>query len=245
TLSSFRGQSVLLIFFNPGCGFCTQMAPDIAALPTDGAGGHPIPVVVTTGDAKANRDLIREHGIRCPVLLQEQTEVASGYHARGPPMGYVIDAEGRVASGLAAGADALLELAAAAQAAADGDRNGLGTRKGNRSLTDSRIARSGLEAGTPAPDFDLPSLDGGQLSLREYQGRRVLLVFSDPNCGPCDLLAPQLEQLSRRMPDTQVLMVSRGDLEENRKKAAEHGLTFPVVLQRQWEISRLYAMFAT
>jgi len=25
----------------------------------------------------------------------------------------------------------------------------------------------------------------------------------------------------------------------------EHGLTFPVVLQQQWEISRRYAMFAT
>jgi hypothetical protein len=28
-------------------------------------------------------------------------------------------------------------------------------------------------------------------------------------------------------------------------KVKEHGLTFPVVLQQQWEISRRYAMFAT
>ena len=40
-------------------------------------------------------------------------------------------------------------------------------------------------------------------------------------------------------------MVSRGDDEANTRKMAEHGITFPVVLQRQWEISRLYGMFAT
>ena len=40
-------------------------------------------------------------------------------------------------------------------------------------------------------------------------------------------------------------MVSRGEPKENRAKVKEHGLTFPVVLQQQWEISRRYAMFAT
>ena len=40
-------------------------------------------------------------------------------------------------------------------------------------------------------------------------------------------------------------MVSRGSPEANRRKVAELGLTFPVGLQRQWEISKLYAMFAT
>jgi hypothetical protein len=40
-------------------------------------------------------------------------------------------------------------------------------------------------------------------------------------------------------------MVSKGDEEANRAKAAQHGLTFPIVLQRQWEISREYGKFAT
>jgi hypothetical protein len=40
-------------------------------------------------------------------------------------------------------------------------------------------------------------------------------------------------------------MISRGDSKENRTKAKEHGLTFPVLLQQRWEISRRYAMFAT
>jgi peroxiredoxin len=40
-------------------------------------------------------------------------------------------------------------------------------------------------------------------------------------------------------------MISKGEPKENRAKVKEHKLTFPVVLQQQWEISRRYAMFAT
>jgi peroxiredoxin len=116
---------------------------------------------------------------------------------------------------------------------------------GDRSLARSRINRNGLRPGTIAPAFTLPRLDGGELSLSEYAGRRVLLVFSDPDCGPCDLLAPKLERFSRSTPDVSVVMVSRGDPERNRQKAAAHGLTFPVVLQHKWKLSREYAMFAT
>jgi peroxiredoxin len=58
-------------------------------------------------------------------------------------------------------------------------------------------------------------------------------------------LAPPLEALSRETPAVHVLLVGRGDMEANRAKAAEHGLTFPVVLQRQWRVLRQYAMFAT
>ena len=110
------------------------------------------------------------------------------------------------------------------------------------SLAKSRLKRDGLEQGTAAPDFQLPRVGGGQLSLTEFRGRPLLLVFSDPDCGPCDVLAPQLE---RRAGDVQVLMVSRGDERANEVKRREHRLSFPIVLQRQWEISKLYAMFAT
>jgi hypothetical protein len=40
-------------------------------------------------------------------------------------------------------------------------------------------------------------------------------------------------------------MISKGEAKENRAKVKEYDLTFPIVLQQQWEISRRYAMFAT
>src|SRR5262249_30934730 len=116
-----------------------------------------------------------------------------------------------------------------------------------RSRARSQINRHGLKAGPPAPEFRLPRLDGrGDLSLQDLRSRRLLLVFSDPHCGPCQALAPHLEEFHRAQgTPAEVVMISRGDPKENRAKVKEYGLTFPVLLQQRWEISRLYAMFAT
>lgn len=119
-------------------------------------------------------------------------------------------------------------------------------RFGNRSLGRSKIKRDGLKTGTMAPEFRLPRLDGrGDLALSELRGKRVLLVFSSPHCGPCNALAPELEKVQREHPDLNLVMISKGEPKENRAKVKEHGLTFPIVLQQQWEVSRRYAMFAT
>src|SRR5207249_5673638 len=76
SLAQFRGRRVLLVFFNPDCVFCEQMAPGLSALPLEDP-GVALPVVVTTGDAAANRRFFEEHNTRCPVLLQRQMEVAA------------------------------------------------------------------------------------------------------------------------------------------------------------------------
>jgi len=255
TLAEYRGKQLLLLFFNPQCGFCMQMADDLAALPVDGADVRPLPLVVSTGDAEQNRQLVAEHKIRCPVLLQKAMEVAAQFKVSGTPIGYLIDEQGNIASAQAVGSVALLALATAPAAGMDGHEangsapggNGQAPAKGkaNRGLQASRIKRDGLNAGTPAPGFRLPRLDGGELSLEDYRGRHVLLVFSDPECGPCEELARRLQGMSMERPDLQVVMVSRLDPEVNRQKIAHLGLTYPVVLQKQWEVSRRYAMFAT
>jgi peroxiredoxin len=115
----------------------------------------------------------------------------------------------------------------------------------SRSIEKSRINRNGLPKGTRAPSFRLPSVAGTDLSLSQFLGRRVLLVFSDPDCGPCHELAPKLQNLHCERPDIAVLMISRRDLDATRQKAIDQGLTFPIALQRHWEISLEYGLFAT
>jgi len=308
TLAQFRNQPLLLVLFNPDCGFCRDMAPNLgekaeskkqkAETAIGSRSLHPFVLIISTGDAEKNRQFFHERKITGPVLLQTDSEVATAYQANGTPSGYLIDAEGTIASELAMGAADLLALAGGkiesgkrkaeidqghphgAGSAAIAD-DGRPNRFSGRSLVRSKIARDGLKAGTPAPLFRLPRLDGGELALEDLRGSRVLLVFSDPHCGPCNTVAPILEEFhrssvamnhavssevgravpcapqrrglgpngaqgtARPIAGTVVVMISRGDPKDNCAKVKEHGLTFPVVLQQHWEISRRYAMFAT
>ncbi len=114
-------------------------------------------------------------------------------------------------------------------------------------LSESKIERNGIRAGSIAPEFTLLDTQGRWISLNAYRGRRLLLVFTDPHCGPCDELAPHLSRAyqRRRADGSEVLLVGRGDMDENRRKAETHGFKFPVVIQDRWKLSRQYGIFAT
>jgi peroxiredoxin len=161
----------------------------------------------------------------------------------GTPCAYLLDEKGKVAEPMAVGAEAVPLLARSATTRS-GKRKRL---PGERPLSESKIPRGGLPAGTRAPAFTLPDLSGQLVSLDQYRGRSVLLVFTDPNCGPCDQLAPKLADLHRKHAGNglSILMVGRGDAQENQKKARAFGLEFPVVMQDRWKLSKEYGIFAT
>ena len=84
----------------------------------------------------------------------------------------------------------------------------------------------GLAPGTPFPPFALPDLSGREFSLVEQQGKQVLLVHWNPECGFCDLIAPDLARLEADLDkrNIRLVLVSYGGVEANRKLAEEHGL---------------------
>ena len=100
--------------------------------------------------------------------------------------------------------DGAAESASAREAPIDVNGDARANRFRERSLVQSKIKRNGLKAGTPAPEFRLPRLDGhGDLALSELRGERVLLVFSSPHCGPCNALATELEKFHREQRGTE------------------------------------------
>lgn len=241
-LSQWRGKSLLLIFFDPTCSHCQKMVPQLATIPASPAAAAPQTLIISTGDAAVNRRLLG--GVRVPVLLQERGELAMLYRIPGTPCGYLVDETGISASDLLTGAARLMEAALAKTPVAAPEAKATTDVTQTTDLAQSQILRDGLRAGTVAPDFLLPTPQGEQIALSQYRGRQVLLVFSDPECTPCNALAPHLQDAHRAAPDYQILMVSRGNPDLVRQKIYEFGFTFPVVMQRKWEISREYGIFA-
>ena len=109
----------------------------------------------------------------------------------------------------------------------------------------SRIGRSGLAPGRKAPDFTLPGVDGANVSLDDFAGRRVLLVFVQSGCGPCHEIVPELNKLAARNRELHILAVNHATPEAACAWAAETGAAFPVVVQEDWSVSKIYEAFAT
>lgn len=106
-LKDFKGQKTLVLFWNPGCGFCQQMLDDLKELESNRLEGAPTLLVVSTGTQEANKDM----NLRSPVVLDQQFSAGSAFGASGTPSAVLVDSEGKVASGLAVGAPAVLALA--------------------------------------------------------------------------------------------------------------------------------------
>jgi peroxiredoxin len=108
-LADFRGEKTLVLFWNTGCGFCQQMLPDLKEWETNTPEDAPRLLVISAGSEEANKEM----GLASPVLLDQQFAVGRAFRASGTPSAVLVDAEGKVASEVAVGAPAVLELAGA------------------------------------------------------------------------------------------------------------------------------------
>ena len=109
SLEEFRGKETLLLFWSPSCGHCQNMLPDLKKWEANPPKGAPELIVVSDGTVKDNR----EQGLRSPVVLDEGYRVSDAFGAQGTPSAVLVDAEGRVASTVVGGAQAVLQLAGA------------------------------------------------------------------------------------------------------------------------------------
>jgi thiol-disulfide isomerase/thioredoxin/uncharacterized membrane protein YphA (DoxX/SURF4 family) len=98
-------QPTVAIFWNPGCGFCQRMLPDLQAFETNQPEGPPRLLVIATGDPERTRD----QQLRSRVLIDTESQAGRAFNAGGTPMGVLI-VDGRIASPVAAGADAVFQL---------------------------------------------------------------------------------------------------------------------------------------
>jgi len=106
---------------------------------------------------------------------------------------------------------------------------------------------AGLPVGEPAPDFGLMNLHGEEVALDQLRarGKPVMLLFTDPNCGPCTELLPEIGRWQQEYAEKLTIsLVGRGSVEENSAEVSEHGVE-NVLLQEDWEVADTYQVEAT
>jgi peroxiredoxin/uncharacterized membrane protein YphA (DoxX/SURF4 family) len=109
----------------------------------------------------------------------------------------------------------------------------------------SLAAAGGLSLGASAPGFQLPSLTGAVTSLDSLLagGRPLLLIFIDPQCGPCSSLLPEVAQWRIAVPSVNFVLVSRGSPEEHRGHHLPPGSL--LLFQRDREVATAYRCHGT
>lgn len=101
------------------------------------------------------------------------------------------------------------------------------------------------QAGFPAPDFQLTSLDGESLSLSQFAGQAVIVNFWASWCSPCKAEMPALERVYRENLSEGLVILGVNATHQDSPRAVSQfvqaqGLTFPVLMDSDGGASRRY-----
>lgn len=125
---------------------------------------------------------------------------------------------------------------------------------GNTPETQGEMEREnepdGMEAANVAPGFNLPALDGGEVSLEDYKGRKILLNFWASWCPPCRAEMPDLDKVYQNYKDkgVVVLAINLANTEyspgDGPAYIQENGFTFPVLIDKKGSVGALYQVIS-
>jgi len=112
-----------------------------------------------------------------------------------------------------------------------------------------------LPLGSSAPDFSLPNVDGSVVSLRDFQGKPLLVVFM---CNHCPFVIHIREALARFADEYQdrglaIVGISANDVsthpqdgpEQMKAEAQFAGYSFPYLYDETQEVAKAYRAACT
>jgi peroxiredoxin Q/BCP len=108
---------------------------------------------------------------------------------------------------------------------------------------------NGVEVGTAAPDFSLPSGDGRQISLTEFKGRKNVVLYFYPadETRGCTAEACSFRDNYEAFTEAgaEVIGISSDSPESHRSFSAHHGLPFVLLSDKGKRVRKLYGVPST
>ena len=99
-------DDVTLIFWNPGCGFCKRMLPELNEWVTEAGANPPAVIAITSGTPETTEGL----DFAAEVLLDQGFATGRLFGASGTPSAIGIGADGKITHGLVVGGPAIMEV---------------------------------------------------------------------------------------------------------------------------------------
>lgn len=123
---------------------------------------------------------------------------------------------------------------------ANGKENNSSAVEKSEAANDTNI---GVNVGDVAPDFQLQTLEGEDVKLSDYRGKRVMLNFWATWCPPCRAEMPDMVKFYKEK-DIEILAINltkaESGIQEVKDFVNEFGVTFPVLLDEELKVATQY-----
>ncbi len=205
-------KPVILIFTDPNCGPCQALLPYIEEWQQQYFNKLTI-ALISVGTPEVNRS--KFEGLKISnILLQQNYEVTEAYGVQGTPSAVLVQPNGTTGGPPQAGVELIQALVAYA------------TRMPLQLIPKSEIVLPGnnrsklrlpLKIGELAPDFSHSDLKGELFCLKQFRGRKILVLFWNTGCGFCNIMLDDLKAWEQNQPPgvPELLLISTGSILEN------------------------------
>jgi len=229
------GKPMLFFFVSPNCSPCTALLPEIEAWQKEFDDKINF-VFISSGKAKENSDKFVGANPK-QILLQKDREVSKLFGAQWTPTALLINADGTIASHVAAGDAAIRELIEKTKAknleekflfVANGNGNGNGKPP---------------KIGEVIPEFSMEDLQGSVISHKDFQGRKTLVAFWSLTCPHCVNMMEDLREWEKQkgQDEPDLVVFSDGEIEAHRNL----NLKSPILIDKEYKIAEKLGMNGT
>ncbi len=224
-----KNKPMILFFVSPSCVPCQSLLPEIESWKNDFNDAINF-ILISKGKENENAEKFVGANFK-QVLLQKDNEIAESFKAKWTPTAILINADGNIASSVAAGDAAIRDL--------------IEKVKLLKNHPDNFYVTNGTptQIGETVPAFSIENLEGKSLTNNDLTGKNTLLTYWSLDCGWCDKMLDDLRDWdkTRGADEPELLLVSSGTAEKHR----ELSLKGQIILDNEKEIAKKLGMDGT
>ncbi|MCX6156232.1 MAG: TlpA disulfide reductase family protein [Candidatus Kapabacteria bacterium] len=96
--------------------------------------------------------------------------------------------------------------------------------------------------GKVAPDFNHKTIYDKEISIKDYKGTPIIMIFSEIGCAPCMIALPDLNEITKKYKNIKVISVYPKDKREIIKKHVTKNKILYDIIDKSEDLAKNYCI---